>query len=53
MLGILNDKQIEDVLHKCSVGHIGCRDGDDVYVVPVSYAYADRTVYGHSADGAG
>jgi nitroimidazol reductase NimA-like FMN-containing flavoprotein (pyridoxamine 5'-phosphate oxidase superfamily) len=47
----LNDRQIEDVLRTCSVGHIGCRAGDDVYVVPVSYVYADRSVYGHCADG--
>lgn len=51
MLGILDDAQIEDVLRRCAVGHIGCRDGGEVYVVPVSYAYADRSVYGHCAEG--
>jgi nitroimidazol reductase NimA-like FMN-containing flavoprotein (pyridoxamine 5'-phosphate oxidase superfamily) len=51
MLGILDDDQIEAVLRHCSVGRIGCRDGDEIYVVPVAYAYADGSVYGHCAEG--
>jgi hypothetical protein len=51
MLGILDDDQIEAVLRHCSVGRIGCRDGDEIYVVPVSYAYADGSVYGHCVEG--
>jgi hypothetical protein len=51
MFGILDDEQIEDLLSTSSVGHIGCRDGDEMYVVPVSYAYADGNVYGHCVEG--
>jgi uncharacterized protein len=33
------------------VGRIGCRDGDSVYVVPISFVYDDGCAYGHSAEG--
>ena len=51
MLGILDDTQVEEVLRACSIGRIGCRDGEEVYIVPISYAYAEGAVYGHSAEG--
>ena len=33
------------------MGRIGCRDGDSVYVVPISFVYDDGCAYGHSAEG--
>lgn len=52
MLGELNDRQIEDLLHGEVIARIGCLDGDRVYVVPVTYAYDGTHVWGHSMDGA-
>ena len=51
MLGRLADSQIEDVLRTATVGRIGCRDGDGVYVVPISFVYDEGCAYGHSAEG--
>jgi uncharacterized protein len=51
VLGRLGEDQIEDVLRTATIGRIGCRDGDSVYVVPISFVYDDGCVYGHSAEG--
>ena len=51
MLGRLGKDQIEDVLRTATIGRIGCRDGDSVYVVPISFVCDDGCVYGHSAEG--
>lgn len=52
MLGELNGDQILHVLRSETIGRIGCLDEDRVYVVPVTYVYADGCAYGHSAEGA-
>jgi nitroimidazol reductase NimA-like FMN-containing flavoprotein (pyridoxamine 5'-phosphate oxidase superfamily) len=51
VLGRLGEAEIEDVLQTATIGRIGCRDGDSVYVVPISFVYADGYAYGHSAEG--
>jgi nitroimidazol reductase NimA-like FMN-containing flavoprotein (pyridoxamine 5'-phosphate oxidase superfamily) len=51
VLGRLGEAEIEDVLRTATIGRIGCRDGDSVYVVPISFVYADGCAYGHSAEG--
>ena len=51
MLGNLNKEQIEDVLHGECISRIGCREGDNVQVVPVTHAYVGGTLYCHSAEG--
>ena len=51
MLGRLGEDQIEDVLRTATIARIGCRDGDSVYVVPISFVYDDGCVYAHSAEG--
>jgi len=51
MLGRLNDRQIERLLHSELVGRIGCQSKGRVYVVPVTYAYDSESVYCHSRDG--
>jgi nitroimidazol reductase NimA-like FMN-containing flavoprotein (pyridoxamine 5'-phosphate oxidase superfamily) len=51
VLGRLREDQIEDVLRTATTGRIGCRDGDAVYVVPISFVCDDGCVYGHSAEG--
>ena len=48
MLGELNHIEIESLLRNQRVGRIGCCDGDDVFVVPITYAYDCPFIYGHS-----
>ena len=51
MLGHLDDAQIDDVLQTATIGRIGCRERNEVYVVPIMYAYHRGAVYAHSAEG--
>lgn len=51
MLGELNTKQIEHVLHSLIIGRIGCHADNMTYVVPVTYAYDGTYVYGHTKEG--
>jgi nitroimidazol reductase NimA-like FMN-containing flavoprotein (pyridoxamine 5'-phosphate oxidase superfamily) len=51
MLGILSKKEMKELLLRNVTGRIGCRDGDRVYIVPVSYAYNDKYIIAHSSEG--
>jgi nitroimidazol reductase NimA-like FMN-containing flavoprotein (pyridoxamine 5'-phosphate oxidase superfamily) len=51
MLGELSKSQIEEVLHRELVGRIGCYSGNEIYIVPVTYAYDGRYIYAHSQEG--
>lgn len=51
MLGHLNNKQIEHVLQRLIIGRIGCHADNMTYVVPVTYAYDGRYIYGHTKEG--
>ena len=51
MWGDLNKSQIDDLLKSELIGRIGCFDGNKVYVVPVTYAYDNGYIYGHTKDG--
>ena len=50
-LGKLTEEQIEEVLTNNSVGRIGCSDGQQTYVVPVTYVYDGRHIIAHSMYG--
>ncbi|WP_426625250.1 pyridoxamine 5'-phosphate oxidase family protein [Leifsonia sp. McL0607] len=43
--------EIDDLLSTGLVGRLGMIDGEQPYVVPISYAYRDGAVYCHSAQG--
>jgi len=47
----LSEKEIEAVLTNNSVGHLGCTDGENVYIVPVNYRYDNHTVMCYSLVG--
>jgi len=47
---ITNQAEIEAVLKKAFVCHLGLADGDQPYVVPMNYGYEDGHVYLHGAD---
>lgn len=51
MLGKLSPEQIELLLKSEMIGRIGCYAENKIYVVPVTYAYADGYIYAHSANG--
>jgi uncharacterized protein len=51
MLGTLNNHEMEDLLFRNVTGRIGCREGDRIYIVPVSYAYNEKYVIAHSEEG--
>lgn len=51
MIGRLNNEQIEEILHANNFGRIGCRDGDQVYVVPINYVYDGNNIIAHSVVG--
>jgi uncharacterized protein len=51
MFGLLDNKQIEEVLTQQVVGRIGCCVDGVTYVVPISYAYDGIYIYGHTWEG--
>ncbi|MBL0146258.1 MAG: pyridoxamine 5'-phosphate oxidase family protein [Chitinophagaceae bacterium] len=51
MIGKLTDEQIEEVLYRNIVGHLGCNDERQNYVVPISYVYDGKSIIAHSLEG--
>ena len=51
MLGALNEEEIDGFLKKQIIGRIGCQQGGEVYVVPISYAYDGKYIYCHTQEG--
>lgn len=51
MLGTLTADQVDHLLHEQVIGRIGCHADGKTYVVPITFAYADGCVYGHSGVG--
>jgi nitroimidazol reductase NimA-like FMN-containing flavoprotein (pyridoxamine 5'-phosphate oxidase superfamily) len=51
MLGTLTQHEIELVLKGQALGRIGCRNGDEIYVIPVTYVYTDGAILCHSLVG--
>ena len=46
MLGQLNDTQIQNILSSQAVGRLACTDGKQPYIVPVTYTYDGKYIYG-------
>jgi len=51
MIKQLSSSEIDDLLHKQIVGRIGCNSENEVYIIPMSYAYDGKYVYCHSFEG--
>ena len=51
MFGTLSTHEIEEILQTNVFGRIGCHAKNTTYIVPISYAYRNNTVYCHSAEG--
>ncbi|MBN2628811.1 MAG: pyridoxamine 5'-phosphate oxidase family protein [Spirochaetales bacterium] len=42
-------EEIEDIINRCTICRIGLVDGEEPYVVPMNFGYADNCVYFHGA----
>lgn len=51
MLGELKEAQIENILNSQVIGRLACTDGKQPYVVPVTYRYDGKYIYGQSNEG--
>ena len=51
MLGRLNDTQINNILSSQAVGRLACTDGKKPYIVPVTYTYDGKYIYGQTNEG--
>ena len=51
MIKQLSSSEIDDLLRKQIVGRIGCNYDNDVYIIPMSFAYDGKYVYCHSFEG--
>lgn len=51
MLGELSDERCENILSSQVLGRLGCTDGKDPYITPVTYAYDGKYIYGQTNEG--
>jgi hypothetical protein len=51
MINELHPDEIEAVLHRHHVGRLACLVAGEPYLVPITYAYRDSVLYGHTMPG--
>jgi nitroimidazol reductase NimA-like FMN-containing flavoprotein (pyridoxamine 5'-phosphate oxidase superfamily) len=51
MIHELHPDEIESVLHRHHVGRLACVLAGEPYLVPITYTYQDRFIYGHTLPG--
>jgi uncharacterized protein len=51
MLGQLTIDQINNILSSQVVGRLACSDGDQPYIVPVTFCYDGKDIYGQTNEG--
>lgn len=51
MLGKLTEVQIENILSSQALGRLACTDGNQPYIVPVTYVYDGKYIYGQTNEG--
>ena len=51
MIGILDSKEIDNLLRSQIMGRIACSWEGNTYVVPISYAYDGEFIYCHTEEG--
>jgi nitroimidazol reductase NimA-like FMN-containing flavoprotein (pyridoxamine 5'-phosphate oxidase superfamily) len=47
----LPEDEAKELLRLAKVGHLGCVDNDEPYVVPINYLFKDGFIYSHSQPG--
>ncbi len=52
MLGELNETQMKNVLTSQVLGRLACTDGKQPYIVPLTYTYDGKYIYGQTNEGA-
>ena len=45
MLGELNDMEMKNVLSRQVLGRLACNDGNQPYIVPLTYTYDGKYIY--------
>lgn len=51
MLGTLNETQINNILASQAIGRIGCTNSTQPYIVPVTYVYDGKDIFGQTHEG--
>lgn len=51
MFGVLDEKEINEVLKGQLIGRIGCAQDGEPYIIPISYAFDGKFIYCHSEEG--
>jgi uncharacterized protein len=51
MLGKLDEAQINNLLSSQVVGRLACTDGKHPYIVPVTYTFDGKNIYGQTKEG--
>lgn len=51
MIGALNKNQIDYLLRSEVIGRVGCSDGHETYIVPITYVYDGSCIYAHTREG--
>ena len=51
MLGELNETEIQNVLTSQVIGRLACTDGKMPYIVPVTYTYDGKYIFGQTNEG--
>ncbi|MGF2412740.1 pyridoxamine 5'-phosphate oxidase family protein [Ferruginibacter sp.] len=51
MLGLLNEVQINNILTSQAIGRLACTDGEQPYIVPLTFAYDGDYIYGQTNEG--
>jgi uncharacterized protein len=51
MIGVLTPDEIDQMLHRHSVGRLAVAANDRPYVIPIAYAYDGSSVYAYSGPG--
>ena len=51
MLGQLSDAKIQSILTSQVLGRLACTNGKQPYIVPVTYTYDSKYIYGQTCEG--
>ena len=51
MIGELDQSGIDTLLRSEVIGRLGCHAGGQIYIVPVTYVYDGKSLYGHTDEG--
>ena len=51
MLGHLNEQQMNNLLASQVLGRLACTDSEQPYLVPVTYAFDGKYIYGQTNEG--